>query len=894
MTSVLLHIVVLAAGTWFFRECARWGYRCLGRRRWRELLWRWGSRLVYLAAAVDLVVLVFSMLQGWLGLDVPARDLVLLRTLFFAPSVLVAVVVLFTGLRRFALPWTVPAAADARISNESVQPARLVSSAGDWRNPEPIPGPNPPPPDPEQPEKNWETWYVHPKHGTGESAGFETYEPARYAIGLSGGGIRSAAFCSGVLQSLARTPWSPTGANYLATVSGGGYVGVSSQIIRHSLRGTHPADGIDPYADDAPETTGFSRRHRYLGDDALERAQVLLALLTGWVLNAVLIAGPLVLIGTGLAVVPTMPANGTATLVAHCGAVLALAVAGALLLCSGAEGSADRLSQWLDSSKKDLTVSKEFADSLPTGRLESVAKKLRWWAGVLVVAGSLIIVVSTDFSWTWLIWPPAFGAVGLLFCVYANRKSDPFTQNISRVLFVAAWASVGLIGIGISASGTLGNPTSWADLTADRFWPAAWPTAAVALLAAFLFLDQTSWSPHPFYKARIAATFALRRIQEGARRDFQVLPYDEYSYLDDWAAPVTGGPKLLVCATANAEDISLPPEGTRAVPFVFSHDYVGSPELGWWETAEFRRCLGRQLAVDGTLQAATAISGAAVASGLGVKGRIPSVGTALALLNARLGVWLPNPHAPAEKYEWPDDGPQPHSRWHRFRSTWRRRRKPLWLWREVAGFLPSNKRFIYVSDGGHLDNLGLLELLRRRSQTILIVDASADEKLTTRTLNGVLELAQKHFGIRHEWSEKTSPLNIESSFYEGRSDVKVRGVAKDCVDCLEITYPKLGASPEATGVVVVAKARLARSLNEYQEARDVVEAIEGSNAWRWWPWSLQSMPTTLTANQSLTDDQFRNYVQLGRAVGHRAVAQLNRLNAAGRDADETGGHSVAS
>jgi hypothetical protein len=196
------------------------------------------------------------------------------------------------------------------------------------------------------------------------------------------------------------------------------------------------------------------------------------------------------------------------------------------------------------------------------------------------------------------------------------------------------------------------------------------------------------------------------------------MPYDEYTYLDEWAAPLGDDqrPQLLVCATANAEDRALPPKNTRAIPFVFAHDLVGSPELGWWRTADFRRCLGRQLAGDGTLQAATAISGAAVASGLGVKGRIPSVGTALACSTRG---WASGCRTRTRR-------PRP--------RTGRRAgakaiatgvRRPGWLWREVARLPAEHQRFIYVSDGGHLDNLGLLELLRRRSQVILIVDASA-------------------------------------------------------------------------------------------------------------------------------------------------------------------------
>ncbi|MEN3266559.1 MAG: hypothetical protein V7646_3453, partial [Pseudonocardia sp.] len=38
-----------------------------------------------------------------------------------------------------------------------------------------------------------------------------------------------------------------------------------------------------------------------------------------------------------------------------------------------------------------------------------------------------------------------------------------------------------------------------------------------------------------------------------------------------------------------------------------------------------------------------------------------------------------------------------------------------------------------------------------------------------------------------------------------------------------------------------------------------MDLIAASRAPRWWPWILRSLPTTLTANQSLTDQQFMSY-----------------------------------
>ena len=489
-----------------------------------------------------------------------------------------------------------------------------------------------------------------------------------------------------MLQALAGTAWSPSKAQYLATVSGGGYVGVSSQGLRHpladplgsgSVRGRGAGDRADPPPRPVPVAQLAGTR------------QAVARRAAGWVINAALVVGPLAWVGAVLALVPGLtPADRGASsvdlVVLGC-AVGGLVVAAVLWQLTSAETALDE-------------------------RVKRAASPLRVPSAVLVLAGCLLVVVGVPFGSWWLLVPLGLAVLGFVVRLAAVRWESAPAQTVSAGLFDSGWVTAALFVVGAFADGAPGNPTTFAAWLADPGWQVALVGSAIALVLAFRRLEQTWWSPHPMYKARIASTFALQRGPGPA--EASPLDPETWSYLDELGPPAPSGPQLLVCATANVEDISIKPKGTRAVPFVFAHDYVGSPELGWWTTADFRRCLGRRLAGDGTLQAATAISGAAVASGLGVAGRIPTAGTAMALANLRLGVWLPNPRAVG--VTWPTAG----------RAADRARmRGPAWLWREVSGFLPSARRFVYVSDGGHLDNLGLMELLRRRCAVILLVDA---------------------------------------------------------------------------------------------------------------------------------------------------------------------------
>jgi hypothetical protein len=93
-----------------------------------------------------------------------------------------------------------------------------------------------------------------------------------------------------------------------------------------------------------------------------------------------------------------------------------------------------------------------------------------------------------------------------------------------------------------------------------------------------------------------------------------------------------------------------------------------------------------------------AVSGAAASSNKGSV-TIEPVVPMLAILNVRLGFWLINPTKVAGAL------------------------KKAWIWqlvdglyfpKEMLGLLSEDSAVVYLTDGGHVENLGLHELLRRR------------------------------------------------------------------------------------------------------------------------------------------------------------------------------------
>jgi hypothetical protein len=215
-----------------------------------------------------------------------------------------------------------------------------------------------------------------------------------------------------------------------------------------------------------------------------------------------------------------------------------------------------------------------------------------------------------------------------------------------------------------------------------------------------------------------------------------------------------------VCAAVNVSDRGIAPPGEGALSFVFSPTTVGTedrvviPRNRPWHqrvflpaqtelttvsygplhvpTARYEDQVGKRRARDITLSAAVAISGAAVAPSMGKMTR-PLLRFLLALTNVRLGVWLPNPaNMPGTR-----DGTRS-----RVPANPRQHR----LLFEVMGRHRIRSTFLYVTDGGHVENLGLYELLRRNCSRIICLDAAGGSTKTFATLGEAISLARTQLG----------------------------------------------------------------------------------------------------------------------------------------------------
>ena len=74
----------------------------------------------------------------------------------------------------------------------------------------------------------------------------------------------------------------------------------------------------------------------------------------------------------------------------------------------------------------------------------------------------------------------------------------------------------------------------------------------------------------------------------------------------------------------------------------------------------------------------------------------------------------------------------------------------LCLVREMFGIqMSEDKAWLNLSDGGHIENMGVYELFRRRCKYIICVDGEADPEFTFQGLMTLARHAQIDFGIRN-------------------------------------------------------------------------------------------------------------------------------------------------
>lgn len=436
--------------------------------------------------------------------------------------------------------------------------------------------------------------------------------------------------------------------------------------------------------------------------------------------------------------------------------------------------------------------------------------------------------------------------VGLVFVAAAATQkallaiANPTPENpVDKEYLPAFWAifqgkMLSIEALTANNPGTLGVPV---------FWVAIGVLLAVTLLFAWR-VDINKFSLHNMYKNRLVRCY-LGASKQQARNEQPFVGLDDEDdfslHLLNMKNAVGTFPQLplhIINTTLNiTQGADLAWQERKAASFAFTPLFCGySLERTQGDTTSLHVTdssrqsdpayrptavyAAQDLEEQGfTLGMALATSGAAVSPNMG-RASMPMLAFVLTLFNIRLGRWSPNPAQ---------------SRW----SSPSPRFGLLALLYELLGMSDERSRYVYLSDGGHFDNLGLYELVRRRCAVIVAVDASADEQREMTDLADTIRKCRVDLGVDIRFNQ----LN------DFRGDANALCTQGYLIG--EVHY-----DAQNVGKLVLIKPSLASLRNEPADVLNY--AIQNP-----------TFPHQTTADQFFDESQFESFRRLGKLIGEQ-------------------------
>lgn len=369
-----------------------------------------------------------------------------------------------------------------------------------------------------------------------------------------------------------------------------------------------------------------------------------------------------------------------------------------------------------------------------------------------------------------------------------------------------------------------------------------WTLAGLCAVALLLVMrvDINEFSLNAFYRSRL-----VRCYLGASRTDRHPQAFTQFDEDDDlpvaaedrvaaagapYPAPLhiinctldLGGSKDLSLHTRHGASLTITPQtiGT-AYPLFRPEGAIGYRRHAYYEH-------GRSTGL--SLGEAIAVSGAAASPNQGFH-TSPAVAFLMTMFNARLGRWLPNPRHGNVRRSSP-------------------RLSLRYLVMELFGVADERSDYLMVSDGGHFENLGAYELVRRECRLIVVSDAECDPVMRFEALGTLIRMCKVDFNVRIELDVRALQIDDATGFSGAHYAVG------------PIIYPT--GQP---GLLIYLKASL-------------TAAIEDASVLQYHA-SHPAFPQESTGDQFYGEDQFESYRRLGRHIAKQAFGGgFNRADAA--------------
>lgn len=261
--------------------------------------------------------------------------------------------------------------------------------------------------------------------------------------------------------------------------------------------------------------------------------------------------------------------------------------------------------------------------------------------------------------------------------------------------------------------------------------------AAATWLFCWLFVDVNFTSIHGVYRDRLASAFLVTQNRNSGRVEIE-----KDVNLDEICQQGSKAPYHLINVALNLQGSKDPRLRERKSDFfIFSKYFYGGERTGYAPSEALERVFPQM-----DLSTAMAISAAAASpnSGSFTYGSLVALMT---LFNIRLGYWVPNPRRLAT---WAAQKAVPTGFIAGLWDTFLWRIRPFAIIKEMRSKLNEEDDWVNVSDGGHIENLAIYELLRRRCKFIIAGDGEADPLMKFGGLATLIRFARIDLGVEIE------------------------------------------------------------------------------------------------------------------------------------------------
>jgi Patatin-like phospholipase len=398
-------------------------------------------------------------------------------------------------------------------------------------------------------------------------------------------------------------------------------------------------------------------------------------------------------------------------------------------------------------------------------------------------------------------------------------KAAGFLFIAGAMLAVATLLYVLLVNIG--TDDVISSDSYWPTLQCIHILTMAEALGVTVFLGALFswYFEINIFGLNHFYRNRLVRCYlGATRWAPGFRKPqpFTGFDRDDDLSLSKLRGDFRGPFPILNCSLNLGGSSDLALHTRHSASFSLTPFRCGSdrPRIGYAPTRD-----GENAFAGGVmLGQAVAVSGAAASPNQGYN-TSPLVAFLLTMFNVRLGWWFPNPG----RLWWGSRG---------LRSSL------LYLVEELFGIADETRAFVNVSDGGHFENLGIYELVRRRCRVIIASDAECDDQLRFGSLGNVVRICETDFGAKIE-------IDVSS--------IRPQPNGYSLAHC---TVGKITYSNGSIGWLIYLKASVTSD-------EDVGVAQYRS--------IHPNFPHETTADQFFTEDQFESYRRLGQHIVRHAM-----------------------